>query len=307
MRRTSVLFAAIITLVSACSISARTWHIPDDAPTIAAGIDSAATGDTVMVECGTYYETNIPLEKSGVYLTSETGLPDCVTIDGEQSGRIMYVNFADTTTQVRGIRFTNGLAYNGGGAYVYQSAVRYVNCVFTGNTATLHGGALALDQSSARLINCRFDHNVGAVGVIRINDASPVIKSCTIADNNGGLVGSIEVVSGISEPVIKNTIIANDSTGWAVYCLAGAAPLITHCCIFGNTGGDSLCGGYYQNLFVDPLFCYTENPAQPYAVHANSPCAPSYNPWSEWIGALESGCPSPIEPVGWGNVKKMLE
>lgn len=47
-------------LVTPSSALARTWYItPDgmgDDPIIGAGIDSASTGDTVLVACGTYYE-----------------------------------------------------------------------------------------------------------------------------------------------------------------------------------------------------------------------------------------------------------
>ena len=58
----------------------RTWHVPADVPTIQAGIDASASGDTILVACDTYYEYNLGL-KSGVCLRSEAGDPECVTID----------------------------------------------------------------------------------------------------------------------------------------------------------------------------------------------------------------------------------
>ena len=35
--------------------TAATIHVPDDQPTIQAGIDAASAGDTVLVACGDYY------------------------------------------------------------------------------------------------------------------------------------------------------------------------------------------------------------------------------------------------------------
>ena len=81
-RPSGFLAAALLMLAPPCL--SRTWHIlPDgsgDAPTIRAGVDSAAVGDTLEIACGTYYEHHIVV-KSGLVLRSETGQPECVTID----------------------------------------------------------------------------------------------------------------------------------------------------------------------------------------------------------------------------------
>ena len=62
MLRYALLAAASLLLTATPSL-ARTWYItPDgtgDAPTIQAGVDSSAAGDTVEVACGTYYEHGI--------------------------------------------------------------------------------------------------------------------------------------------------------------------------------------------------------------------------------------------------------
>src|SRR5262245_33082238 len=60
-----VIVSSLAVLVTANDAKARTWYItPDgsgDAPTIAAGLDSAATGDDVLLAPGVFFEHNLNL------------------------------------------------------------------------------------------------------------------------------------------------------------------------------------------------------------------------------------------------------
>lgn len=103
----------LLLLLWSASAPARTWHImPDssgEAATIQAGIDSSSAGDTVLVTCGTYYESGI-LMKSGVTLASATGEPTCATIDANGSSRVFDCPGCDAQTEIKGFMAVRGRA-----------------------------------------------------------------------------------------------------------------------------------------------------------------------------------------------------
>ncbi len=195
--RCHVLLLSVCFLLTACTASARTWIIqPDstgDAPTIQAGIDSASAGDTVMVACGTYRECDISI-KSGIYLTSETGTADCVTIDAEWlGGRVFYCFGVDSTTTVVGFTAAEGSADGwGGGLYCYGSHPRFTNCTLWSNYAEVGAGGAYLKLSSPVFAGCVFSENyhvnAGApAGGIYAIGGSPKFTDCVFSDNGTGL------------------------------------------------------------------------------------------------------------------------
>ena len=88
-----VLLLSLLTLLVAQPSSARTWHILNDgtgdAPTVQAGIDSSAVGDTVLVGPGTYLE-NINFNGKDIVLKGEMG-PDLTILDGSSQADAVVV------------------------------------------------------------------------------------------------------------------------------------------------------------------------------------------------------------------------
>jgi hypothetical protein len=81
---------------------------------------------------------------------------------------------------------------------------------------------------------------------------------------------------------------------------------VSHCIVFGNSGGDSI-PGQVDNLYHDPLFCDAD--LNNYSLCLNSPCLPANNAWGELIGNHEMGCgkcESVAEPAAWATVKQMF-
>ena len=196
----------------------------------------------------------------------------------------------------------------GGGLAVNSSVATVTACSFINNTAGSAGGARVSGASSTCAFDgCTFAGNVGtwdgAGGIQVIFDANVLITKCTFVDN-----GSSHVWCQQASPEIIECILAFSSSGPPVYCDEGTeTPLITHCIIFDNAGGDDLCGGnHYENEVLDPAFCDVW--AYDLTLCEDSPCLPGLSPWGIPVGAHGEGCPpcgTQVESMTWGAIKAM--
>lgn len=185
-----------VLLASLClagSAAARVWHVPKDAPTIQAGIDAAAAGDTVLIACGIYYEHDLQL-KAAIWLRSATGRPDCVTIDAAQAGRVIDCSNLKRRAHLEGLTLRGGLVSEGwleaagGGIRALDSDLRVADCTLTGNQARI-GGGIGINRSTVTIERCVFlanhavDSDWAAGGAVWSRQTSGEVKSCTFALN----------------------------------------------------------------------------------------------------------------------------
>jgi predicted outer membrane repeat protein len=344
-------FAVVLALVFTVSsvASARTWLVrPDgmgDAPTIQAGIDSASAGDTVLVACGTYYEADITIDKSGIVLVSETGESDCSIIDANWSGRIFDCHSFDSTTVIRGFTLTHGIPSAegtgyGGGMLCESASPRILDCDFVHNLTNELGGAIYIARGGVLLLRCRFLGNQGGSGAAFCAGWSDLVVEECIFDENTGRQATICGASTTIE--IKNCTFVRNSAetgGAAFYCSdsslrmdrtiiaysAAGVPIdcgefwpctvsLTCCDIYANADGDWVgCIadqlGQNGNFSACPSFC--DLSAADYMLCDESPCLPGNHPSGYecgLIGALGVGCicgPSHTEPSTWGAIKAM--
>jgi len=310
-----------------CYCQNRVWHVPADAPTIQAGIDSAIAGDTVVVACGTYDEHDIRME-SGVYLRSETGEHDCVTVDAQQQGRVFYCLGVDSTATIEGIIITEGSVSGdspsgcGGGMYCNSSSLNLANCEVSENSAHDGGAVYCCNQSSPTLINCDLSANSVTddggglfsrdssdpriiASVLSDNSAgseggglfctiycSPTLTNCSLSDNSAGgstSGGGLRCWDN-SSPTLQNTIIAFSSLGQAVSCGGNSSATLECCDVYGNEGGnwvDCIAGQEGTNGNFSADPLFCDRGNGNYHLNPASPCANA--PGCGLIGALEVG------------------
>jgi len=89
---------------------------------------------------------------------------------------------------------------------------------------------------------------------------------------------------------LTGVILSFSTAGEAMFCTGASEPTVGYCDIFGNAGGDSLCGNDAGgNISQDPLFCDIWK--DDFSLCANSPCLVPAAPDGQ-IGRFGSGCES---------------
>ena len=258
--------------------------------TIQEGIDAAASLDTVRVAPGTYagpLNRNLTFDGKDIALVSDAG-PGATIIDCEGQDRGFFITQGETPAGlIRGFTVRNGVG-SGGAIRCVNAAPTVSDCVFESTVGGDYGGAMYLTNpigDSPLIERCTFSGNAssGSGGAVRLDYSDAAFSRCTFTGNEAPQGGAIDCGT-LSFPVIANSIFAFGTEGGVVHCPASSTPTISHCCVFGNAGGDSLCGDYHDNLFADPLFCPGE-----FTLRDDSPCLPGNNPWGEPIGAWDLG------------------
>jgi parallel beta-helix repeat protein len=214
------LFPFLLALLLPMTTAAKVIQVPQQQPTIQAGIDAASNGDTVQVSSGAYVE-NISFNGKAITVTSVAG-PRMTTIDGGQINSVVTFDSGETTNSIlRGFTIQNGAATQG-------------------------GGGILIDQSSPTIEKNIIENNTacgGGGGGVYVESSSAVVKNNIIRNNaqgscSGGLGGGGIALSGAgAAQIIGNTIEKNtwDSADGGGISINGAGiPTIMNNVIFGN-------------------------------------------------------------------------
>lgn len=239
------------------------------------------------------------------------------TISGNQldspnasGGGIAIVN-ADVAMTDSNVENNAGTGSGGGIAVLDFATFTAENTRIAGNSTADNngsGGGIYIEFAFATLTECTIADNTTAgagaegAGIHAVFAMQLDMTQCTVAGNTAadpGVVGG-GIVTMWSSPNISKCIIAFNS-GKGLLCLDESYPVVSCTDIFGNPGGDDLCGtDGGGNFSLDPLFCNAAN--GDYGLQGESPCAPGQHPDGsgacdgDRLGSMPVGCtPGSVE------------
>jgi hypothetical protein len=167
--RLVALLTVAASLVASPAVAA-TLRVPSEYPTINAGLDAAASGDTVLVAPGTYsdYEvrgdyTSCAFLGGGVLLLSEAG-PEATTIDLRDNpttwANVVLYHYESEPATIEGFTITENVP-DGGRVYA-RNCPRLIirDCIFRDMDAApdVFGGAIRAYLSDLKVEGCGFEN-----------------------------------------------------------------------------------------------------------------------------------------------------
>ena len=231
----SPLIIFIVTLF-AYPAHAATLHVPADQPTIQAGIDTAADGDTVLVAAGSYLE-KIDFLGKAITVRSEA--------ESEGTAIFGFGHIEDGSV----VTFANNEPEEAilDGFILSYGDVCGICCIGSSPTIT----NCTISRNSARIEACDYTSRGG--GIYINEESSPTITNCTISENEANYGGGIYCRS--SSATIRNCMIVGNEVfpgaysggdGAGIY-FDNASPTITDCTITGNSAYGAGAGIYCDN------------------------------------------------------------
>ena len=284
-----VFIVVLIILVLQChGLYAVTVQVPEDQPTIQAGIKATVDGDIVLVASGTYTGTgnvNLDFEGKAITVKSINGAASTIIDCQNQNIRGFYFHSGETSSSVLdGFTITGGKATGvwpnniGGGIYCNKSSPTIINCIITDNQAS-NGGGILCAESSPSVVNCLITKNQAQKnggGVYCSNNSSARFINCTVTNNWSKVGGGIYGFNNLALTVV-NTIVWADSPQSIYFSESGALNKITvsYSCVQGGQAGivtndNGVINWENGNIDVDPMF--VDVSARDYHLRDNSLC-----------------------------------
>lgn len=221
--------------------AASTIVVPTDQPTIQSAIDSALSGDTVLVGPGAWL-VQLDFGGKGLVLVSQAGPTATVLQPISPDSQIIRISSGEPAgTEIDGFTFRGG---SGNSQVVLGGSARVLirNCVFE-----RYDGADAVvrcDGAGVRLErNVLYDNN--GLACIGIYSDTVLILNCTLDHNAAGVF----VLDGVGQ--VRNSIITFSTQ----YGLRGDAVISDYNVVWNNTPNfDAGSASGANDLFADPGF-----------------------------------------------------
>jgi len=268
--KTKTLFTAIL-MVGTMNLYCQIINIPEDQPTIQAGINAAIDGDTVLVEQGTYFE-NINFRGKAITVASHyliekdsSNIYNTI-IDGSQpshpdsSSVVCFFSGEDSTSVILGFTIMGGT----GTKFPDQMGFEEI----------IAGGGISIDNSGAKIChNIITDNTVeneeeafgaGIGGGLCMENKWVVVEYNLIRDNHaisnlwpkgGGMAVAYCNARISNNIVIHNTVSANSST------MVAAAGGVWYSCDVGFQDSVIISGNIIQYNQVDQFSANSDGTA----------------------------------------------
>lgn len=267
MKRLMIVLCFIFML----NLSATIINIPADQPTIQAGINIAAEGDTVLVASGIYYENLIWPLITGIKLIG-SGANDCI-IDGNSLSRVIRIyDIIGSPTVIEGFTIQNGYAngntypdYRGGGIFCRGTSLQLANLDIMGNSASEEGGGIYSENSDLSLFNVSILNNVSYLGEWNTGGGGIHCRFSTVdmenvnfhlntaAGSGGGLYCNSTILNIINSEFYNNHSLYyanpeyNQFGGGGMFCYGGGSSYLENV-TFLNNDAISNGGGIGLNI-----------------------------------------------------------
>jgi len=223
MKKRNLLFFILFPFL----IFSHTLNVPSQYSTIQYAINQSISGDTVLVDAGTYNESinfngkNIVLT-SHFILNNDTSKIFQTIIDGNGRG-VTFSSNEDSSAQLIGFTIQNGSSGEGGGIRCDSSSPTLNYLIIKNNRANFDGGGIYAEYSEFTIKNSIIKNNwagshwTASGGGIALVYSSIIIENVQILNNTaldgigGASGGGIYCYS--SSLFLRNVLICNNVTG----------------------------------------------------------------------------------------------
>jgi PGF-pre-PGF domain-containing protein len=204
MSKSTILLVAFFLLISGVNIGAAAETIVQPGSLVQAAVDTASSGDTIILKPGTYTE-NIKITKSDLTIRSESGNPDDTMIKAKNSTDNALFVQADNV-KISGIKAAAATAESTSG--ICLSGCN--NCVIENNKLTSNGRGIYIVSSKGCTISGNTIVNNGYYGIVLGSSNSNTISGNTATNDGRG----IYMGNSDDNTVSSNTVTLNSVLGF---------------------------------------------------------------------------------------------
>ena len=279
--------------MTAFGAEAKTWNVypngSGSTPTIQSAVDSAISGDVILIAAGTYHEGSIVIDGKNNLMIDQLNPQAYIVAPSAGNGTCITVRNVPTFT-------LNSLTFRG-----FETAVAVENASPLIQSITVkactRGITISGASSASTVWFCLVDSC--GTGIEVQGGASNLLRNETIVNCSTGA----RFLGG--NTTFTRNIVYNASTG--MQCSGGS---VTGSCndFYLNTSNYGGCTPGTNDFYLNPMFCFWKPPApSSYWLHVDSPCfVTASNPCGVRVGAFTSaaGCSgAATEHTTWGAIK----